>query len=165
MFLYWYTNCRLFEILQSTTELLPINAFYNDLAEVPCSEKTFAKVQDAWRVITFCTLEDYFLYYFPAVVAAFAVPVPMCWKTRQCMGSLNAAYEAACLLSISTKPRQTLATSACKNKFKLKYLFFFTTTNDKMIKARSQDVCRFSYIVVCSTFLTVAPCSFRNKEK
>ena len=67
-----YTYFTSFEVLQTTTELPPITAFYNDLHEKACSDEAYATAQEAWRAIDCHTLEDYLIYYLRVDVAALA---------------------------------------------------------------------------------------------
>ncbi|MEL7522399.1 MAG: DNA polymerase, partial [Cyanobacteria bacterium J06553_1] len=67
-----YTFFTSFDILRTTTELPPIEAFYNDLTEKDCSEEVYATAQDAWRTIGCSNLEEYLIYYLKVDVAALA---------------------------------------------------------------------------------------------
>ena len=58
-----YSFFTSFDVLQSTTALPPISAFYNDLTECECSTEAYTTAQEAWDTIGYRTLEDYLIYY------------------------------------------------------------------------------------------------------
>ena len=67
-----YTFFTSFDVLQSTTDLPPISAFYNDLTERECSREAYASAQEAWNSIGCHTLEEYLIYYLKLDVAGLA---------------------------------------------------------------------------------------------